>query len=63
MILLTPCKQRLVNYVVQDQRLNFFKKCDIGAELPKKLISEENLKTDCGVNNRPFFAPMESIEA
>ena len=28
-----------------------------------KSISEETLKTDCGVNNRPYVAPKVSKEA
>ena len=67
MLYLTPCKQKLVDSVFQNQRLNFLKKCDfvdeVWRKMAKKIISEEKLRTDCGMNNRPMFSPKVSKEA
>ena len=66
MLLLTLCKQKLADYVLHNQRLNFLKKCDSNefwSKMAQKSISEETfetLKTDYGVNNRLICTPKVS---
>ena len=61
MLLLTPFKQKCVDFVLHNQRLNFFLK--FMRYLVQKSIYEENFKTDCEENNQPIFAPKVSNEA
>ena len=54
-LLLTPCKPKLVDYVLQNQLLDILKKYDFNefwSLMAQKSISEETFKANCGVNNQ-----------
>ena len=54
MLLLTPCIQKLVDYVLHNHRFNILEKGYFDrfwSEIATKAIFEETSKTDCGVNN------------
>ena len=60
-LLLTPWKQKMVDYVRPKKRLNVILN-NLELNGPK-VKSEETLTTNCGVNNRPIFPPKVSKEA
>ena len=57
----TPCKQKLIDYVLHNQPL-ILTSFLVNA-MAKTSISEETLQVDCGLNNRPIFAPKVPKEA